>query len=65
MKIPSSDPESAQSNRAQMIIWFMSFRGGDPTLSWCSKLILPVAWAYRSAMKISGPDSESPQKKPV
>ncbi len=38
MKIPSSDPESAHQIGLDGI-WFMSFRGGNPTLSWCSKLI--------------------------
>jgi len=38
MKIPSSDPGSAhQIDHNDM--WFMSFRGGNPTLSRCSKLI--------------------------
>jgi len=38
MKIPSSDPESAHQIGPDDI-WFMSFGGGDPTLSRCSKLI--------------------------
>jgi hypothetical protein len=38
MKIPSSDPESAHQIGPNNI-WFMSFRGGHPTPSWCSKLI--------------------------
>ena len=38
MKIPSSDPESAHQIGPNDI-WFMSFRGGNLTLSWCSKFI--------------------------
>ena len=60
MKIPSSDPESAHQIGPDDI-WFMSFRGGNPTLSWCSKLIW-LEHGLRSAMKILCPDSKSPQK---
>jgi hypothetical protein len=38
MKIPSSDPESAHQIGPDDI-WFMSFGGGNPTPSRCSKLI--------------------------
>ncbi len=38
MKIPSSDPESAHQIGPNDI-WFMSFRGGNPTPSWCFRLI--------------------------
>jgi hypothetical protein len=38
MKIPSSDPESAHQIGPDDI-WFMSFREGNLTPSWCSKLI--------------------------
>ena len=38
MKIPSSDPESAHQIGPDDI-WFMSFGEGNPTPSWCSKLI--------------------------
>jgi hypothetical protein len=60
VKIPSSDPESAHQIGPDDI-WFMSFRGGNPTLSWCSKLIW-LEHGLRSAMKILCPDSESPHK---
>ena len=38
MKIPSSDPKSAHQIDPDNA-WFISFREGNPTPSWCSKLI--------------------------
>jgi len=38
MKMPSSNPESTHQIGPDDI-WFMSFKGGNLTSSWCSKLI--------------------------